>query len=161
MACYCFTSIIISIQNTLTDLNGFFLLDISLIKVIYLNILRFFQYNFLKCNKSLSLHTNKQWYSSPKSPWPHIRLQTSLFLSSFRYLPVSIGSLWLHGLYLHNYLAETFGKSVNYASNVITGSVHAAWPLFNMLVKNSAVRCYESVSATRWVTLDCLGCTPP
>ena len=40
---YCFTVIIISLHNTLTSLDSFFLLDISPIKVIYLNILGFFQ----------------------------------------------------------------------------------------------------------------------
>ncbi len=40
---YCFTIIIICLHNTLTSLDSFFLLDISPIKVIYLNILGFFQ----------------------------------------------------------------------------------------------------------------------
>ncbi len=40
---YRFTVKIISLHNTLTSLDSFFLLDISPIKVIYLNILGFFQ----------------------------------------------------------------------------------------------------------------------
>ncbi len=72
---------------------------------------------FLKCNKSLSLHTNKSCYLFPKSPLPQM-LQTLLFLSSFRYLPVSIRSLCLPVLYLQKYLAEIFGKSVKYDSNL-------------------------------------------
>ncbi len=44
VCCYCFTFIIIYLQNTLTNLASFFSLDISPIKVIYINIvLGFFQ----------------------------------------------------------------------------------------------------------------------